>query len=68
MTDETKCQAAVLSKVTSTLLDLMDNEDPAVRLDAVRLALGTAVLTGRKDKGPSGRGQPKGSGRRGGEE
>ena len=66
----------IIDKVIATLHDLMDNEDAAVRLEAVKLALGATVKIADAEAAgdvdgpkPSLRGQPgRPRGRRGGEE
>lgn len=66
----------IIDKVIATLHDLMDHEDAAVRLEAVKLALGATVKIADAETAgdvdgpkPSLRGQPgRSRGRRGGEE
>lgn len=69
MTDETKGGERVIDKIRATLIDLMDHEDAAIRLEAAKVALGKVVLFDGKEESASMRGQPgRRRGRQGGEE
>ena len=53
----------IIDKARSTLMELMDDKDPAIRLEAVKTALGASVLVSDGERGKdriSGRGQDLG--------